>query len=271
MSTETAVEKAAPKTIGELLAEKQPDIKSLLPAHIDVSRFIKSALLAIPRNPDLKKCTPASLFTAIVNAAELGLDFTPAKRQAYLVPFFNGKKGQHEAQFMPGYGGLIELAIRGGKVKRMEAHIVHENDDFSIQYGTDPDIKHKPCADGNPGDIIGAYAVAWFEDGVQFEFMDRSQLEHIRSKSKMAQKGAWATDPEEMYRKAPLRRLFKFVPSSPDLDRALESDNRANGIDDVTPNGEGRTASLADMINADYEVQEPGNEEPQQNGELNLK
>lgn len=238
-------------TIREQLEEKKPDIRQLLPSHVDVDRFIKSALLAVARNSDLKKCTVASVFTAIVNAAELGLDFTPAKGHAYLVPFNN--HGTLEAEFMPGYRGFIYLAKNAGVVTKIEAHLVYEKDQFELFYGTEPKLYHKPCLEESPGKVIGAYAVAFFSNtSPQSDYMRLDELKAIRTRSK-AKKGPWATDEGEMMRKTPVRRLFKYLPSSPDIDKALEADNQAVGLidfdisDQPLEDGE-RTSQLSDKL-----------------------
>lgn len=258
-----APQSAVPETIQKMLESRRVDIQELLPAHIDVNRFIKSALLAVARNNTLKQCTPVSLFTAVVNAAELGLDFTPAKGHAYLVPY--GK----EATFMPGYRGLAELAIRGGKVAQIWSYIVYEHDEFSIVYGTIPDIKHVPLLTGNKGKIVGAYSVARFKDGtVQFEYMDYEQLMAIKKRSKAANNGPWVTDEGEMIRKTVMRRLYKYLPSSPDLEKAIELDNAAVGfvtesISDDEP-GVSRTSKLADMIGDEPDPNRVEVEQPKQ-------
>ncbi|MDD5353058.1 MAG: recombinase RecT [Candidatus Omnitrophica bacterium] len=252
MTTENAVAKKTPETIGELLEQKKPELIALLPTHVPVERFIKSAILAVNRNPDLKKCSLTSVFTAIVNAAELGLDFTPAKRHAFMVPFRNGKTGTYEAQFMPGYGGLIHLAVQSGTVKRMEARIVFENDTFRVEYGTNPHIEHIPVLDGDPGKIKGAYAVAWFGDGTtQFEFIPKAGLDKIRNSSKAKDSPAYTQWLDEMSRKAPIKRLSKYIPSSPDdrLLRAIEQDNQVTGIVETEiTSSTNRTADLANLI-----------------------
>ncbi len=252
MNEQTAVEKPKkPETIGELLESKKTELASLLPNHVPVERFIKSALMAVNRDLKLRPCSVKSLFTAILNAAELGLDFTPAKRHAYLVPF-KMKTGETIAQFMPGYGGLIHLAVNTGAVKRMEARIVFEKDAFSVVYGTNPGINHVPFFDGDPGKIIGAYAVAWFENGMtQFEFIPKSGLDKIKNSSKAKDSGPYVTWPEEMARKAPIKRLCKYIPSSPDdrLFRAIEQDNHVAGIIETEiTSTTNRTADLANLI-----------------------
>ena len=230
------------ETIKALLIRKQADIKQLLPTHVNVDRFIKSALLAVARNDRLLECSPASVFTSVVNAAELGLDFTPAKGHAYLIPY------KREATFMPGFRGMIELAKRSGTIIKIEAHVVYEKDIFDIEYGLDPKLIHKPCIKGNQGNVTGAYAIAWFKgDDPQYEYMTREQLDGIRKRAKTDY--VWQSDFSEMCRKTAVRRLFKYLPCSPDLEKAIEFDNAIAGINDGsrTPKQSG-TAALAEMI-----------------------
>ena len=109
MSEELTV--SAQTKIGDLLLAKKETFQALLPKHVDFNRFLKSATLAAVRNPELTKCTANSVVTACVDAAELGLDFTPAKGYAFLVPY----KGK--AQFIPGYRGLIHLALQSDAIE----------------------------------------------------------------------------------------------------------------------------------------------------------
>jgi recombination protein RecT len=247
--TTTAVATQQPRTLKAFIEERKPEIVQMLPKHVNVERFLKSALLAVARDNKLQECTPLSLFTAVVNAAELGLDFTPAKGQAYLVKY--GDK----AQFMPGYRGFIDLAKRTGDVARIEAHLVYENDKFDLSYGTDSKLVHVPELRKERGALIGAYAVANFKDGEnQFEYMSKEQIDSIRKRSKAAQSGPWVTDYEEMARKTVVRRLFKYLPSSSDLlDKAIEADNKAIGMAEfsIEPLEDGeKTSNLADRLTA---------------------
>jgi len=221
-------------TIQDMLEEKKPAIRQLLPHHVkDVDRFIKSALLAVSRNPELRKCTPASLFTAIVNAAELGLDFTPAKGHAYMIPY--KVHGTLEAIFMPGYRGLIDLARRSGVVSKIEARLVYGKDKFEMILGTKPGLKHQPYLGEDRGAVIGAYAVAFFHQNEepQFEYMRLDEIKSIQARSKAGGSGPWKTDWNEMTRKTVVRRLFKYLPTSVEIDKAVEADNSAAGLIDL--------------------------------------
>ena len=263
--SETAVVKQQPKTLKEYLETRKGELIGVLPNHIKYERFAKSALLAVARNPDLQQCTVLSLFTAVYNAAELGLDFVPAKGAAYLVKFGT------QAVFMPGYRGLIDLAKRTGDITKIEARLVHEKDTFSIKYGTNPDLTHEPLYNGMPGKMIGVYAVAYFKDGAsQFEWMTKEQIDAIRKRSKAANAGPWVTDYDEMARKTVVRRLFKYLPSSSDLlAQALEADNQINGLADyeIEPLADGdKTNRLAEKLSA---KPEPGLK-PQKKGPLKI-
>ena len=245
--------------IGTAIEEKRAALQDLLPDNIDVNRFIKSAMLAATRNQDLLKCTKQSIVDTIINAAELGLDFTPAKGHAYIVPFGN------IATFMPGYRGLIELARRSGVVKKIESHVVYANDEFEIEHGLNPKLYHKPIITGARGEIIGAYAIAWMTDtDPQYEWMTKEELDGIRKLAKYDK--IWKEHYIEMCRKTPVRRLFKYLPCSPDdnrLERAMEYDNHVAGITAEQMDDRSQTKRLTDLLSGEPEDADYHNVDPE--------
>jgi len=213
----TAIAKKGQPTIQQFLESRKDLIAQVAPKHLTPDRLIKVALMARARNKALLLCSPESLLQAVINAAELGLEPSGLLGQAYLVPY--GK----DVQLIPGYRGLIDLARRSGQISRIEAHVVHENDTFDISYGIEPKLEHKPTLSANPGKPVAVYAIAKLKDGTtQVEVMTISQVEAIRSRSKAAKSGPWVTDFEEMARKTVVRRLCKYLPLSPELQKALE-------------------------------------------------
>ncbi len=238
----------------DLLTAKAEEIAMLFPVDMNLQRFIKSTMIAVSRNPDLMKCTRKSLFLATVDAAETGLDFTPAKGWACIVPY------KDEAKFMPMYRGLIELATRTGRVHHVESHLVYLNDTFLYEYGTSPKIDHRPDILHDRGEMTGAYAIAFYPDGFQqFHYMSLRELNRIRKFAKTEK--VWTPHPEEMYRKCPVRNLFKYLPlSSPELSLAMERDNNLfdNGNteqDEQLPEGD-RVNNIEAQIDADSRKQE---------------
>jgi len=258
-------------TIRQLIQSREVDIRNMLPTHVNFDRFLKSAFLAIARASKLQQCSPESVFTAIVNGAELGLDFTPAKGHAYLVPFWNTKKRCMEAQFMPGYRGFVELARRSGDVKMVYAHNVYENDVFDLEYGTNSRIVHKPCINKDRGKWIGAYAVVCYDENYKdFLYMDNDSLDGIKKRTKSKDEkgnvtGPWATDEGEMRKKTVMRRIAKVRPLSPDLEKAIEFDNKASGLEDANEidrlDGKTQTERLAGLLTSQVvetsEAEEP--------------
>ena len=246
------------ETVKAMMQRRAPELMATLPVHVNYKRFETSAMLAIARAPKLMECDPLSLFTAVSNAAELGLDFTQAKGHAYLVPFWSSRNHRMEAQFIPGYRGLIELMRRAGDVKMICAHNVYKKDTFSIKYGTKQELIHEPCISGPRGDFVGAYAVVWYDDSLHdFMWMDNEALNKIKARSNSKDKkgnnvGPWITDEAEMRKKTVLRRIAKYVPISIDLEKAYTRDNETyeGSIIDLINTEDGKTGTdrLADEI-----------------------
>lgn len=213
-----------------MLQKALPRLQEVAASSIDPKRMIRLVAAAANRNPKLLECTPLSVVSSLMTSAQLGLEPVGPLGQAYLVPYWNGQTRVNEAQLQIGYRGLIELARRSGAISSLEAHVVYERDAFELVYGLASDIVHKPCLDGDPGQLRAVYAVARFKDGsVQFEVMTRAQVETIKARSQNGKnsKGPWATDYDEMARKTVVKRLCKYLPLSVEMADAIQIDNAA--------------------------------------------
>jgi recombination protein RecT len=236
------------------LTARRERLLEVLPAKIGPDRFIRVALGAMSRQPVLFDCTTESLVKSMLDSAELGLEPTGLMGQAYLVPYRN--KGTLEAQLIVGYRGLAELARRSGLVSSIEARIVRDRDDFSVQYGTQPSIHHVPYLPGlmgspgaedddapadGAGNFRAAYAVLTYTDGSRYiEVMTEAEVLAIRARSRAKDSGPWVTDPMEMARKTVLRRALKYGPLAVLDSRTAEAldaeDQRTfREVKDVTP------------------------------------
>ena len=217
-------------------------IRTVLPRHLTPTRVVKMVLIAASRQPRLLECTGESICKAVITASELGLDCSGTLGSGYMVPYRNNKKNVYEAQFIPGYRGLIDLARRGGEVQDISAHVVYRQDEFEFELGTNPTLRHKPYigADRDEGKkaIIGAYMTAKLKDtpDLKIEFMTISQIEGIRKRSKAKDDGPWVTDYAEMCRKTVVRRGCKYLPLSVELEKALRVDDEqfvGSGVTDL--------------------------------------
>ena len=98
-----------------------PTLQALLPADLPVDRFKRIVLGAITRDPTLLTCYLPSIVMAVTQAAECGLEIGGAAGEAYLVPYYNGKRKRRDCQFVAGYRGFVKLALLSGRVQKVEA------------------------------------------------------------------------------------------------------------------------------------------------------
>lgn len=188
----------------------------------------------INRNKKLQTCPPASVLNSVFEAMNLGLSLNPALKFGYIIPRYKPGIGV-EAEYQPSYQGLAHLAMKEG-IKNMNVQIVYENDDFEIDLGSST-VKHSPCLTGDRGKIIGGYGRVIDAHGLPIlEWMPVSDAHKIREKSDGYQafvagkikSNPWDEWFDEMFRKAIVRRLFKYVnkPQDSALAMAIEIDER---------------------------------------------
>lgn len=188
--------------------------------------LIRLALFEFSQNDWLRKCTPESIYGSLVLAAQIGLEPSGIKGHAYLVPF-RGK-----CTLIPGWRGLVHLALRSRGVTRINSYPVFEGDDFKIFLGSDPRVEHTPCIGGDKGEFLGTYATAKLANGeIDVEWMDCGELQKIKDGAARSRGGkpgpAYDEHEIEMYRKAPIRRLAKRLPLGDDFYQALRADELA--------------------------------------------
>lgn len=231
----------------QALTEKRGAIAGRLPAHLNPDRLIKIAITAAAKNPKILDCDRESIMLSVMQAAELGLEPGGALGEGYLVPY------GRTCQFIPGYRGLISLARRSGQIVSIEAHEVYEQDEFTVEFGLDPKLIHRPTLKSERGDVVAFYAVARIVGGgVQYDYMTRADVDAIRKRSRAGSSGPWVTDYNEMGKKTVIRRLFKTLPVSVELCRALEiqAESESGEFDaslEVLQADADRTASLQDI------------------------
>ena len=218
-------EKREPRSIKDWIVVMKPQIEAALPSVITAERFSRMALTAVSSNPKLAECSPQSFMGALMSAAQLGLEPNTPLGQAYLIPFKN--KGRMEAQFQLGYKGMIELAHRSGEFKNIEAHVVHENDEFSYAYGLEPELIHRPALKDR-GEVICYYAVyTLVNGGFGFEVMSKEDVQEHAKKYSQAYNSSfspWKTSFDEMAKKSVIKRVLKYAPIKTEFARAVAAD-----------------------------------------------
>lgn len=206
--------------------QRKGSLSQVVTKTLTPDRVIRIALSALARTPKLLSCSAESVFLAVHSAAQLGFEAGSPLGHAYLVPYGS------QCQLIVGYRGMIDLARRSGQILSIEAHVIHDGDEYEVEYGLEPKLRHKPNLSANVGKPIMVYAVAKLKGGgTQCDVMTVADVEKIRKRSRASENGPWVTDYEEMMRKTVVRRLWKYLPVSIEMATAME-------VEDAQDNGE---------------------------------
>ena len=211
-----------PKTFPGMLVAFKQQIAAALPRHINPDRMARVALTCFRLNPELGKCTPASVFAAVIQASQLGLE-PGLNGRAYLIPYGG------ECQFVPGWKGLVELANRTGRASCWTG-AVFDGDEFDYQLGDTPRVTHRPRGEDDPEKLLFTYAVGRIRgnDWPVIEVWPIAKILKHRNRYNKVGKRHYSFANWEMYaRKVPLLQVLKYLPSSPELETAIALNNAA--------------------------------------------
>ncbi len=212
-------------TMQQYIKQMSGEIKKALPSVMTPERFTRITLSALSANQQLMETTPQSFLGAMMTAAQLGLEPNTPLGQAYLIPYWNGKRRCLECQFQIGYKGMIDLAYRSGEVIITDAFTVYEGDEFSFCYGLNPNLVHKPTLKdrGEPICFYGIFRTK--SGGYGFKVMSVEDVRaHAKRYSKAYSNGPWQTNFDEMAKKTVLKKTLKYAPMSSEFVRAVAQD-----------------------------------------------
>lgn len=232
MSEQLATTNDKPRDLRDMLRSDgvRNQIALALPSTMTPERMMRVALTTVNRTPKLLECSQASVLTALMSCAAMGIE--PDQRNAHLIPY--GK----ECQLIVDWKGLVLLAKRGG-LKGIAADVVCENDAFEWTRNSDGlHFVHRVDYAKPRGQVYAAYCI-WREDGgLDGECLQRDEIEAVRKRSRAGNAGPWVTDWAEMAKKTAIRRASKRWDISPEFAAAvaLDDDRLAVTVErDITP------------------------------------
>ena len=91
-------------------------------------RFIAAISSAVATTPALQECDNGSIVSGALLGESLKLSHSPQIGHYYLVPFKNKREGTSKAQFILGYKGYLQLAIRSGYYKHLNVLEIKEGE-----------------------------------------------------------------------------------------------------------------------------------------------
>jgi recombination protein RecT len=226
------------KVIQRVFSANLEALKKSAPRFLgDPGRLIRIAYNSIVYDDKLRRCTQASLMGGVMEALKLGITLGGPMQEGWLIPFHDNKTNRDVATLIVGYQGYRNIIDRARSVLDLHPRLVFAGDEFDVQFGTEPKIRHKPwytIPGTAQGPMTHAYAVARLRGGgVQFEVLTKDDIDAHRKRSRASSSGPWVTDYNAMAMKTAIRVVSKYVPKSSEiLARALDLDDRADrGVD----------------------------------------
>ena len=92
------------------------------------NRFVANITSVVSANPALQECEASTIVSAALLGESLNLSLSPVLGQVYIVPFHDRRNSRTVATFQVGYHGLIQLAIRSGQYKDLDAIEIREGE-----------------------------------------------------------------------------------------------------------------------------------------------
>lgn len=222
--------------------------------------FVASIVDLFNSDPYLQNCEPKQVVMEALKAAVLKLPLVKSLGFAYLVPY--KKDGKLVPQFQIGYKGLIQLAMRTGQYRIINADVVYEGEYKSKNKLTGEfDLSGEPTSDK----IIGYFAHFEMLNGFSKTlYMTKERVtEHAKkySKSYAVKGGPWEKEFDAMAIKTVLRGLlghwgFLSVEMMNAMDDDTDAQDRVH--DEINNKANRREMSLDNVPEAEVVNDEPG-------------
>ncbi len=239
VSKETELTQASPlQQMGDIVKANMARVVATLPKHMSPERFYQLAVSTVNRTPKLAYCPPVDVLSCLMKCSTLGLepDNVDGLGRAYIIP--SKVHGKPSCRFQIGYKGMLELMDRTGKIKSKNIIAVYEDDHIKLTLDENgiPHIKSTEVnfnAKHTPETLQFVFMHIEFTTGGEHNaYMTKAEIDKIRERSQSAmskKQSPWDTDYEAMALKSLIRREFKYLPISIDIQQAVASD-------DLTPN-----------------------------------
>lgn len=225
------------------------------------NRFVAAVTSAVVANPLLNSCTPASIITSALQGEALELSPSPSLGEYYLVPYKksvrNAETGEWEkipiCQFQLGSAGRIQLAMRTGQYKDLDAVDVRQGEYRGrnpetgkpvIKFYEDEDMRENLPVIGYLGYFLltnGFYHSVYFtvEQCLKWaerysKSFDRKLYDKVKNgekldwKEEQAATQPWIAHTEEMCKNFVLRRALKNAPKSIEMRNIVEGDEKTD-------------------------------------------
>ncbi|AJO24811.1 recombinase RecT [Weizmannia coagulans] len=194
-------------------------------------QFMSSLLNLYNGDPNIQAAEPMSIISSAMVAASLDLPVDKNLGYAWIVPFYDSKKGHKAAQFQLGYKGYIQLALRTGQYKAINVIAVREGELKKWNRLTE---EIELDLEGATSDKVVGYCgyfklINGFEKTVYWtkDEIEAHRIRHNKMKDKKALNNVWKSDYDAMAMKTVIRNMLgKWGILSVEMQTAVTEDER---------------------------------------------
>lgn len=202
-------------------------------------QFMSSLLNLYSGDPNIREAEPMSIISSAMVAASLDLPIDKNLGYAWIVPFYDSKKGHKAAQFQLGYKGYIQLALRTGQYKGINVIPVREGELVKWNRLTE---ELELDLEGAKSEKVVGYCgyfklINGFEKTVYWtkDEIESHRIKHNKMKDKKALNNVWKSDYDAMAMKTVLRNMLgKWGILSVEMQKAVLEDEQERELKDVT-------------------------------------
>jgi len=233
--------------------------------------FMASLLNVVGQDNKLQECEPKSVIIAAAIAATLDLPVDPNLGMAYIIPYKDKKYSArsqspiHKATLQLGYKAFVQLAMRSGQYKTINAAEIYEGELKYFNRITG-DFEFDP--EGKSSETIVGYG-AYFRllNGFEkFIFMTVDELwahakeysQSYRYAENNRKDSRWHKNPKDMMTKTVLKRILsKYGVLSIDMQTALINDDKSDNIESEGIPARVDQIEKTERLNLEYKIEDP--------------
>jgi len=218
--------------------------------------FVASVIDLYASDSYLQQCNPNEVVMEALKAATLKLPVNKQLGFAYIVPY-RDKKGVQHPQFQIGYKGYIQLAMRAGQYRYLNAGVVYEGMSLKRNWLTgEVSFEGEPTSEKAIGYFAYLELLNGFSKTLYMTLAEVQKHAQRYSKSISRDTSVWRTNFDEMATKTVTRLLLsKYGIMSTEMVTALTTE--------PDPTEDAVAAEIAEQANSetidvDFSVTDPG-------------
>jgi recombination protein RecT len=218
----------------------QDAVKQKINAIIGDSRkgtqFITSLTSAVTMNPNIAECDHATIINVALQGVSLNLNPSASLGEFFIVPFNDRKNNRKVATFQMGWKGYIQLALRTGQYKTINAVEIKKGelkrydrltDEILIEW-LDDSVRDKTETSGYVAviELVNGFrkTLYWSKDKMEAHALQYSETYKADKRNGYGY-SLWSKNFDAMGVKTVLRQLLdKYGVKSTELAQALEKD-----------------------------------------------